>query len=461
MKTKHNLLLIGMLLFSLFTVGCSAKNELNEIPIISSPYIGVENIQDAEVSLSKQPSLDEYILYGLKQSSDLKAAYNMFLAAQEKAPQVSALPEPRLSYAYFLNAIETRVGPMQHRVGLSQPIPWFGKLSLKEEIANDEAKAALYSFLVRKNKLVANIVRAYYELAYLKEAKKITDANLELLQRWEQVLSQRYRSKSGVQADLIKVQVELGKLEDKLKELKDLEEPLNAEFNSLLNRPISSVIFVSSDALAKKPSLNLGTSKEELRKVLNQQNPELQFLNALIEAREKGIDLARKDYFPDFSVGADYTFIGDREEAGVGSGDDGLAAVFSVSIPINFSKYGAGLRQAKYEKQASIEAHKSQSFKLEAALSRNLFEISDSKRRIDLFANTLVPKAEEALESIFTAFESGESSFLDLLDTERELLDFQLMLSRAQADLVIKANELKALLGDFSEQESSIKGDRK
>ncbi len=446
--------------FSLSLVGCSNKQPVHSPPVvINSIYESFS--PETTVELSEEPHLDEYILYALRNSNDLKAAFNLYQAAREKAPQASALPEPRLSYGYYINSIETRVGPMQHRVGLSQPIPWFGKLSLKEEIADFEATAAYYAFLTRKNKLVSDVVKAFFELAYLQEAKTITDTNLELLKRWEQVLAGRYRSHSGTQADLIKVQVELGKLEDKLKELQDLEYPLKAHFNSLLNRPVNSkaVVMNALDSnLDKSTNSFASSSRESLKQMLEEQNPELKLLAALAEAREKGIELAKKDFYPDFSVGADYTFIGEREQAGSESGDDGLAAMFSITLPINFSKYRASLRESEFRNRAAKESLASRKFQLTSILARNIFDISDSKRRINLFKNTLVPKAEESLESTYTAFEAGEASFLDLLDTERELLDFQLMLSRAQADLFINTSALRSLVGDYNEMKTDFKG---
>lgn len=459
--SKKIYLVVGAISLSL--VGCSFNQPVRRVPV---EITAIEDSYSPEtaVSLSEEPNLDEYIFYALRNSSGLRAAYNLYQAAKEKAPQASALPEPKLSYGYFINSIETRVGPMQHRVGLAQPIPWFGKLSLKEEIADAEAKAAYYSFLTRKNKLVSGVVKAFYELAYLQEAKTITETNLELLKRWERVLASRYRSQTGTQADLIKVQVELGKLEDKLKELYDFHVPLQAHLNSLLNRPVNSKAVVKNVLdrnLDVATNTFLSTSKESLNEMLENQNPELKLLAALAEARVKGINLAKKDFYPDFSVGADYTFIGDRELAGSESGDDGLAAMFSITIPINFSKYRAGLRESEYRNEAAKESLISRKFQLSSILARNMFDISDSKRRINLFKNTLVPKAEESLESTYTAFEAGEASFLDLLDTERELLDFQLMLSRAQADLVIHASALRSLVGDYSEINTKSKGKSK
>lgn len=438
-QNLHNKLLIFFIIC--FFTSCSLTNQPLEIA----------DYQNKQLVLSDKPSLGEYVLYALKNSSALESAFIAYRAALKKAPQVSALPEPVVSYAYFINAIETKVGAMRHRIGISQPVPWFGKLNLKAEIANEEARAAYYAFLVNKNKLVADVIRAYYELAYLKSAQSITDENLELLKRWEQVLSQQYRSQTGSQTDLIKVQVELGKLEDKVKELKDLEEPLRVAFNALLNRPVDSEIKVSMYILSNNPRGQY--LKEVPKEILIQHNPEIKLLSALVEAEDKGIHLARKNYYPDFSIGLDYTAIGKREQAGSDGGNDGLAAVFALTLPINFSKYDAALKEAEYKNLASKKILEAKTFQLKSSLAKNIFDISDSKRRISLFAGTLIPKAEEALDSIYTAFESGKASFLDLLDTERELLNFQLMLSRAQADLAIKLSELRALLGDYSEED--------
>ena len=460
MDTNRFLTLVTTPLF-IFAVGCSTNSQVTKTQINYSvdhlPGIA-RGETTSPIALSKSPTLDECILYALSESREVRSAYSLYQAALEKAPQVSALPEPRLSYGYFINAIETRVGPMRHKVGLAQPIPWFGKLSLREEVANAEAKAAYYSFLVRKNKLVSEVTKSFYELAYLNQSKTITEANLELLKRWEQVLAQRYRSQVGTQANLIKAQVELGKLEDKLKQINEFENPLKAQLNSLLNRPTNSPISLRVSALEGSLTSDTFSKKQNLEEILKENNPELQLLEALTVAREHGIELAEKEFYPDFSIGANYTVIGDRDQAGSDSGDDGLAAVFSISIPINFSKYRAGLREAKHKRTATRQMVEAKQLQLSSVLARNLFELSDSKRRIDLYKRTLVPKAEEALESTFTAFESGESSFLDLLDTERELLEFQLMLSRSQADLAITESQLRSLLGDYSEIQPSSTG---
>ncbi len=409
-------------------------------------------------SLEDNSSLSDYITYGLKVNSGLKSAFEIYRAALQKSPQVSSLPDPKLSYGYFIESIETRVGPQEHRVGFAQPIPWFGKLGLKGEIADSEAKATWFAFLAKKNKYVLDLTTAYLELAYLKSATEITDANFELLKQWEQVLTQRYRSQTGTQANLIKVQVELGKMEDKVKELEDMRAPLLARFNSLLNRDTTKEVRTNSeDSKNSLKPLTISTfslEQQALEGKMLQSNPELLLLEALLDAKKLGIDLANKNFYPDLSVGADYVFVGDREMAGSESGDDALVGMFSITLPLYRSKYEAGLAEAKNSKRSVEEMAKAKKFELSSKLAKTVFDIKDSKRRITLFEHTLVPKATESLESSYTAFEAGEISFVDLLDAERTLLDFKLSLSRAQADSQIANTALAALVGEFSENTS-------
>ena len=403
-------------------------------------------------------TLNQYIVSALEQSAELQAAFSLYQAQKQKAPQVSALPDPKISYSHFLSSIETRVGPMEHKVGVAQSFPWFGTLSLREDIADIKTKATYYAFQTKKNSLISNVVRGFFELSYLHDSYEITKSNLDLLKKMEEVLTQRYRSKSGSQSNLIKIQLELGKLEDKIREIDALKEPLRVEFNSLLNRDLESPVHLV------KQSLDIGTklllkTKSALENILEEQNPEIQLLKTLDKANKQGIKLAKKDFYPKFSVGLDYTFIGEREQAGFESGDDAIAAMFSMTLPFNFSKNSAALQEARFKSDASHKNLVSTIFRLKALLSRTLFNVRDSKRKISLYEATLVPKAEEGLEVAFTNFESGAISFLDLLDAERELLSFQLELSRASTDFAIQSSKLRALLGDYNNFEKYLEGE--
>ena len=400
----------------------------------------------AAESESRDPdTLDEYIHYALENSASLKGAFEAYSAATQKSPQVTALPDPKLTYGHFIQSVETRVGPQQHKVGVAQSFPWFGTLTLRGDVADAEAKAEMNRFLALKNKLVFQVTKTYTEIAYVDAAIGITKETMQLVQSWENVLQERFRTSTGSHSDLIRVQVELGKLEDRLLELKDLRTPLTTNLNSLLNREPALITKITPNFLSLSSKRAAQTISFE--NVLAG-NPELLMLDAVIEAREKGVRLAEKKFYPDFTVGVDYIVTGDRDVAD--GGDDAVLGMVSINVPLYWKKNRAAVREAKARQRSFEQIKRDREFQLRSELSRASYELRDSKRKISLYKNTLIPKTQESIEASYTAYEAGDRGFLDVIDSEERLLDFQLTLKRAQADNVVAVTKLEKLAGNFN-----------
>ena len=156
---------------------------------------------------------------------DDEAAFNRWKAALEKIPQARSLPDPRFSYRYFIKEVETRVGPQRQAFELSQMFPWFGKLDLAGNAAAQAAQAAYHAYEGAKRRLFQEVKFTYYDLYYLGRSLAVTDENVKLLIHLEEVVRARYRAAAASHPDMIKVQIELGKLEDRLKTLRDMEAP--------------------------------------------------------------------------------------------------------------------------------------------------------------------------------------------------------------------------------------------
>ena len=400
----------------------------------------------AAESESRDPdTLDEYIHYALENSASLKGAFEAYSAATQRSPQVTALSDPKLTYGYFIQSVETRVGPQRHKVGVAQSFPWFGTLTLRGDVADAEAKAEMNRFLALKNKLVFQVTKTYTEIAYVDAAIGITKETMQLVQSWENVLQERFRTSTGSHSDLIRVQVELGKLEDRLLELKDLRTPLTTNLNSLLNREPALITKITPNFLSLSSKRAAQTISFE--NVLAG-NPELLMLDAVIEAREKGVRLAEKKFYPDFTVGVDYIVTGDRDVAD--GGDDAVLGMVSINVPLYWKKNRAAVREAKARQRSFEQIKRDREFQLRSELSRASYELRDSKRKISLYKNTLIPKTQESIEASYTAYEAGDRGFLDVIDSEERLLDFQLTLKRAQADNVVAVTKLEKLAGNFN-----------
>lgn len=434
--------------------GCSSRSPLsdtideNRARHSLSPAAGPSHGRDRAAprlpALGEGARLEDYLRYAVLENPGLKALFQEWKAAVERQPQVSALPDPRFTYGYYLAEVETRVGPMQHSLSLSQTFPWFGKLRDREDAAVRYARAAYERFEAARLTLTFRVEHAYNELFFLEQSITITKDNIELLRQFERVVRTRYRVAAAGHPDIIRIQVELGEIEDRLRQLRDLRAPYTARLNAALNRAPRSPI-------ASPPSLSereVSIPEERLLSVLADRNPELLALQEEIERERIRADIARKEGFPDFTVGLGYTFVGERDDADFrGEGDDALLGTLSVNLPIWRGKYAAGTREATARRLATTNRRDEATNRLASELQEALFEHEDARRRVTLYRDTLIPKATESLHASLSSFEQGQSDYFDLLDTQRTLLEFQLAIERARVDRATSAARIEQIVG--------------
>jgi cobalt-zinc-cadmium efflux system outer membrane protein len=244
MTMKKSFRNLSLILVIFILSGC-ASDELRKAPTGDAPVLEkvplAHELQAEELlELNEDSTLSDYLTCAALNNPGLKAAFLRWKAALEKIPEVRSLPDPRFTYAYFIRKVETRVGPQRQKFGLSQTFPWLGKLKLRGNAASEAAQAAEQGYEATKLKLFFRVKEAYYEYHYLAQSIAITRENLNLLHHLESVARTRCAAGAAPHADIIRAQVELGKLEDRLRTLKDLREPIVARLNAALNRPTSA-----------------------------------------------------------------------------------------------------------------------------------------------------------------------------------------------------------------------------
>ncbi len=433
-------------------------------------------------TLDETSALEEYLAYAALNNAGLEAAFDRWKAAVERVVQVGTLPDPRFNYRYFIREVETRVGPQKQAFGLSQVFPWFGKLELRADAAAAAAKAQRQQFEVKKLAVFYEVKDAYYEYYFLGRAIAVVQENVDLVEYLESVARARYKTAAASHPDVIRAQVELGKLEDRLLALRDLRGPMVARLNAALNRsPHENLPFpttVADEQLAADDSVVLA--------LMVNSNPELRALASLVDKAAVEIELAKKEYFPDFTLGFDYTDVGQPPRAnpqgfanpaalrsgsrivgGMGdlidayaigrsfrsgdrpndAGQDVWMVSLSMNLPIWHGKYAAGEREARARERAARNTRRQRENDIAAKLQRTLYEYRDAERKIVLYRETLIPKAKESIGSTETAFRAGNATFLDLVDAERSLLDFELSYERALANRGSRLAELDRLVG--------------
>lgn len=389
-------------------------------------------------------TLTDYLRYAALNNPGLKAAFEQWKAAIEEVPQARTLPDPRFTYGHFIEEVETRVGPQRNKFGINQTFPWFGKIEARTRAAGASAEAARRRYEANKLRLFFDVKDAYHEYAYLAKAIDIARENLELVQSFEEVALTKYIGAAAGHPDVVRAQVELAKLEDQLRTLEGLREPMVAQLNAALNRKSPELL----PWPVSKESPPVRIDRARIRELLLAQNPELQALDFDIESARSRVELAKKKFYPDIGVGVDWVQTDNALMPGTrDSGKDPVMLTFSLNLPVWRESYEAAEIQARaIARKTRLEKTQMENT-LVARVERVLYDCEDSERKQRLYGDILVPKAQELIEASESAYQGGTIDFMSLIDAQRTLLNFALLHERAMTDNRQKLAELEMLVG--------------
>jgi len=414
---------------------------------LSRPALGQPNAdgrEPPETTSSDLGRLPAYLTEAAENNPKLQAAFNRWQATLQRIPQARSLPDPQLTLRGYLQPVETRTGPQQAGIGLSQTVPWFGTLDLKGERSALEAAVTKASLDAVKLDIFHAVKQTYYEYAYVTQAVKITREIIELVRYLESIARARYTAGASPHADVIRTQVELGKLQDRLATLRDWKRPLRSRLNAVMNRPVHQELAPPPEI----PVMRLCMSGEELHAFIATSNPRLRAMDASAAAKQAGIKLAHKDYFPDLTFGLQTIVTGDARSPGVKNADeDPIIASLSMNLPLWQKTRDAAILEARSKLRAVQQDKEELGSSLHSDLEMTLYKYNDAERKIDLYQKTLIPKAEQSLGVSLEAFQTGQGSSLDLMDAEKTLLELKLAFLRSLADQAQQLAEMETIVG--------------
>jgi outer membrane protein TolC len=388
-------------------------------------------------------ALSELIEEALSQNPQIRAARNEWEAAIKVIPQAKSLPDPMLSYAYFGQRVETRIGPQRNKFSLSQKFPFFGKLSLKGDIAKSAASLFEEQYNVVIADIVLSVKKAYFSLFWFDNALRITNEEKEVLRRLAKIAERKYETGKGNQQDVLKAHLEISRITDKILLLKQGRKGIMAGLNSLLNRAPDS--FLGEIEEFKAPELKV--ELKDLYGWAREFRPELKKARFLIEKNEKSLKLAKKNYFPDFKIMFDYIDIGAGTTTHVKDGRNSWMASIGINIPIWRGKLRASEAEAAIKIEASQEGYKNIENKTLSRVNELFFEVKTASEEVDLYKYSLIPQAEQSLKASEVGYLAGKVDFLNLLDSERILLRIKTGYFKSVADLGKSLAQLERVVG--------------
>jgi outer membrane protein TolC len=368
-------------------------------------------------------------------SPEIKAARERWEAAKAVVPQVQTLPDPRLQFGHQrMPMTEPFQGAMY---GIGQEIPFPGKLSLKGDIAQQDAERLEQEYSATRLRLIAALKETYFSLHFVHKSIEIVGKNETLLMQFEKTAKARYSVGQAAQQDVFRAQVEISRVLDRLAVLDQQKESLHAAINRLVNRPPSGPLGTPEEIQTTILTIPL----QELSQRADEFSPALLATAKSIDRSERSVSLAKRQYYPDFDV----TALGLRNDR---TNDNGYQVMVGITIPLFYeTKQKQGVREAR----ASLEGARED---FTATRQDLLFQVKDgfvqaqrAERLITLLRDAIIPQATLGLQAAQAGYAVGKVDFLTLLNSLLTLQESQLELHSEMVSHERAVARLEAVTG--------------
>lgn len=457
-------------------------------------------------------SLSHYLEIGAQQNPDVQSNFALYRASIEKMPQAGAYDDPELEIGFLLKPMETVGGKQIADIKLMQMFPWFGTKKAARTEALEMSRMAYERFRESRDNLWFNMKQKWYQLAYLNRQYQITQDVVELLRQLEQLATVRYSvgpnvggtssnrsipvtslptsrnsqamnggmnmgsgstssssssekspsmpekmptsmgmsmgsSSENRLSDIFRIQMERLEVENQLKDIQSKQAIAEAEFNALLNRDQTAPIHLPSRL---EPNLPKQLKEVSIDSVIAR-NPMLKMIDFEKRAYEAKAMMDRRMSFPMIGIGVQYS-LRKASDMPIGmpsmNGKDMIMPMVKVSLPLFRKKYRSQERENK-NYILSSELKKSNTLNgLETAYIRIQKQLEDAERNLELYANQY-KLSEASWRLILREFSAGKQTLSDVLQVERQLLNYQLKQSEAIAQYNTLVAELEKLTSTF------------
>jgi len=438
------------------------------------------------VSAFSQDSLMHYLEFATKNNPTVLQRYNEYQAALQKVPQVGSLPDPQLEMGVFLSPMELISGNQVAEIKLMQMFPWFGVIKNAKDEMSLMAKAKYETFRDAKLQVYYDVQRNLYDLYKVKQNIRISEKNVDILKTIERLTLVKFKigssagssssssdavsngnsssvssgssgmnimgnnptttsvsasgsmpsspmgSSSGSSglADVYRIQIEIGDLENNIALLKSQQNTIQARFNSFMNRPMTTPVSIP-EILSSETLDILYLSVSDSMFTRNPMLTMLQYEQQSLEARRK---MVKQMGYPMVGVGLNYSVISKSEmSTSPMNGQDMIMPMLTVTLPIYRKKYKAMQTETNYLKTATQQNYQATANSLQTDYYEALQNYSDAQRRMKLYDNQS-KLAQKSLDILIKTFSSSASNLTDILRIRQQLLDYELKQVEAISD---------------------------
>lgn len=378
----------------------------------------------------------------------LAAIRARYQALKAVPPQAGSLPDPVVSFNALNLPVDTFDIPQeamtQLQFGISQALPFPGKLKLKEEAAEWEARAAGDDVEEWRLRLLRDVAVLWWRVFYLDRALEIIAANQDLLRQFVEIAQTKYKVGQGLQQDVLLAQLELSRLLDQELQLIGLRAQDAAQLNALLDYPANAPLLLPRQADRNLPE---SPPEVELFVIAQQSRPLLARIDKQIRAARSRVKLAKKDFLPDFKVGAFHGFRSGQNPNGT-SRPDFLTLKLSMNVPLYFAT-----KQAKAVDQRQSELLRDQFQwqdtwnRVRSEISATLADYHRARNQVVLFDKGIIPQARQTVASMLAGYQVNKVDFLNLVRSQLTLYNYEIQYWKTLAEARQSLAKLKAAVG--------------
>lgn len=456
----------ALLLVLLSLGGCSAFYELSpevqqriasESEALSPKITEDEAVQEAAssairremalpepIAIPESAALRDYVQLALSRNPRIQARIRDIEALGLRVPQVSSLSDPMLSIVPPTgDMVQTAGGEMGGAIGLSQGMPWPGKLSAMGRAAEQVVRIALSNLDTERLRVIADVKQAYADLYQAQVSIDVSRELETLLQRVRDSAQARVAAGTTSQQDLLRSEVELYALTNTRIDYEQQFTTTAARLNILMDRAVDAPL-PAPRAIEPEP---LQWRLLDLLRRTDETSPQLAALRQAVQRDLVNVELAKLQYYPDFSLGGLFTFIMNGGRSPVANGDDVWSLNVGVTLPIWFDKLRSGVLQRNAETLASALRYRSGRNDVLFALQNLLVRVDTDYRKAILLRDGILPRAQQAVSVAQSGYEAGRVDFATLLAGWRRLLELSLDYHRSLASLERNLSEVEFIAG--------------
>ena len=370
---------------------------------------------------AQELKLDELVATALQQNSEILAAQKRYEAARQRPSQASSLPDPTISPGWSsagnpLPGAGLGSNPMSNiGFSVSQEIPYPGKQRLRGNIASKEADVQFEELQLVQLSVISRVKQAFFRLQHAYAGREVLERNRDLLKQLHAITELRYAAGKAAQQDVFKAQLQISLLETKLAQTERERRLRQAELNSLMNRAPDAPMAAPAEPHGGK----LGHSLAELQAAANASSPLRMRDQKLTERAELAMNLARKDYYPDYSLSGGYY------------NQAGMAPFYMFRADIKIPLYFRSKQRAAVTEQAAMVAGSRHQYDATAQainfrIAEDFSMAETSAQLVELYVKTVIPQAQLAITSSVNAYGTGAIDFLSVLNNYMAVLDYEM-----------------------------------